>query len=44
MKILDALAMGKAIVANPVSCEGIDVVRGESVLFTEAPDEYVKCI
>jgi glycosyltransferase involved in cell wall biosynthesis len=44
LKILDALAMGKAIVADPVSCEGIDVVDGESVLFTEIPDDYVKSI
>jgi glycosyltransferase involved in cell wall biosynthesis len=44
LKILDALAMGKAIVAHPLSCEGIDVMDGESVLFAETPNEYVKCI
>ena len=36
--------MGKAIVANPISCEGIDVVDGESVLFAETPVEYLKSI
>ena len=44
LKILDALAMGKAIVADPISCEGIDVVDGESVLLAETPDEYVDCV
>jgi glycosyltransferase involved in cell wall biosynthesis len=44
LKILDALAMEKAIVANPVSCEGIDVENGKSVLFATKPKEYVECI
>ncbi|MEH6552353.1 MAG: glycosyltransferase family 4 protein [Pseudomonadales bacterium] len=44
LKVLDALAMGKALVANPVSCEGIDVVHGESVFFASTPEEYVKYI
>ena len=44
LKILDALAMGKAIVADPISCEGIDVEDGVNVLFAETPDEYVKAI
>ena len=33
LKILDALAMGKPIVANPVACEGIDVINGKNVSF-----------
>lgn len=44
LKILDALAMGKAIVANNIACEGINVVEGESVIFAEEPREYVKKI
>lgn len=44
LKILDALAMGKPIVAHPVACEGIDVVDGENVLFAETPEEYVRNI
>jgi glycosyltransferase involved in cell wall biosynthesis len=36
--------MGKPIVAHPVSCEGIDVVDGESVLYAETPNDYVKSI
>ena len=35
LKILDALAMSKAIVAHPIACEGIDVTPGLDVLFAE---------
>ena len=44
LKILDALAMGKPIVANRIACEGIDVIEGKSVLFAETPEEYVNKI
>lgn len=44
LKILDALAMGKAIVAHPIACEGIDVIEGESVMFAEKPVEYIEKI
>ncbi|VAW92737.1 FIG137776: Glycosyltransferase [hydrothermal vent metagenome] len=41
LKILDALAMSKSIVSNPIACEGIDVTNSKDVLFAEMPDEYV---
>jgi len=44
LKVLDALAMGKALVADPIACEGIDVVEGESVRFASTPQEYVRVI
>jgi glycosyltransferase involved in cell wall biosynthesis len=44
LKILDALAMEKAIVADPIACEGIDVKDGESVLFASTPQDYVACV
>lgn len=44
LKILDALAMGKAIVAHPVACEGIDVVNGKHVIFADTPAEYIESI
>ena len=44
LKILDALAMGKAIVAHPVACEGIDVEDGVNVIFATTPDEYIERI
>lgn len=44
LKILDALAMEKAIVAHPLACEGIDVVDGVHVLFAETTEEYLEKI
>lgn len=44
LKILDALAMGKALVADAVACEGIEVANGENVVFAQSPDEYVNAI
>jgi len=44
IKILDALAMGKAIVAHPLAVEGIDVTAGKSVLLARTPEEFIKAI
>lgn len=44
LKMLDAMAMGKAIVAHPIACEGIDVVHGEQVLMAEDPREFAKLV
>ena len=44
LKILDALAMKKAIVAHPVACEGIDVTEGENILFAETKEQYIEKI
>ncbi len=41
LKILDALAMEKALVAHPIACEGIRVVNNETVVFSESVQEYV---
>jgi glycosyltransferase involved in cell wall biosynthesis len=44
LKVLDALAMGKALVADPIACEGIDVKEGESVRFARTAEEYAQVI
>lgn len=44
LKILDALAMGKPIVAHPIACEGIGVRDGYDVIFAREPDEFVQSI
>ena len=44
LKMLDAMAMGKAIVAHPISCEGLDVVCGEQVLQAVEPEGFVNQI
>jgi glycosyltransferase involved in cell wall biosynthesis len=41
LKILDALAMGKPIVAHPVAVEGIDIEPEKQVLIAETPQEFV---
>ena len=42
LKILDALAMEKPIVADEVACEGIDVTAGKNVVFAQSPEQYVE--
>lgn len=44
LKVLDAMAMGKAIVATSIGCEGIDVVPGKDVLIANSPSEFVSQI
>jgi glycosyltransferase involved in cell wall biosynthesis len=44
LKILDALAMNKPIVANPIACEGINLIDSESVLFAHTQEDYLKNI
>jgi len=44
LKILDALAMGKPIIANPIACEGIDVTENKNVLYAETPEDYINHI
>lgn len=41
LKVLDALAMGKALVADAIACEGIDVINNKSVIFASTPAEYI---
>ena len=41
LKILDALAMGCAIVAHPMAIEGINLTHGENVLLASTPEEFV---
>jgi len=44
LKVLDALAMGKALVAHEIACEGIQVVDGKTVIFASTPTEYVEAV
>ncbi|HFD31224.1 MAG TPA: glycosyltransferase [Gammaproteobacteria bacterium] len=41
LKILDALAMHKTIIADKISCEGIDVTEGRDIVFAQSPQEYI---
>lgn len=44
VKILEGLALKKAIVATPVAVEGINVKHGEHLLIAETPQEFINCI
>lgn len=41
LKLLDAFAAGKAVVAHPVACEGLKVSDGKQVLLANTPDNYL---
>jgi glycosyltransferase involved in cell wall biosynthesis len=41
LKILDAFAMKKCVVAHPVACEGINVTAGRNVILARTPAEFV---
>lgn len=44
LKILDALAMAKPIVAHPIACEGIGVRDGHDVIFARDRGEFIQRI
>jgi glycosyltransferase involved in cell wall biosynthesis len=44
VKIMEALAMGKAIVATPIAVEGIGVKNGQHVLIASNPEEFANCV
>lgn len=44
LKLLDAFAMKKAVVAHPVACEGIDAQPNHDVFFAETSVEFVEKI
>jgi glycosyltransferase involved in cell wall biosynthesis len=44
LKILDAFAMKKCVVAHPIACEGINVTNQRDVVFASEPEEYVQRI
>ena len=44
LKIIDALSIGMAIIADEIACEGIEVTNKENLLFATSADEYVEAI
>lgn len=44
LKILDAWAMGKAVVSTTVGCEGLDARDGENILIRDNPDEFADAV
>lgn len=44
LKLLDAFAMRKCVVAHPVACEGIDAIPGRHVEHAESAEDFVGTI
>jgi glycosyltransferase involved in cell wall biosynthesis len=44
IKILEALAAGKAVVSTAIGAEGLDVISGEHLLIADSPAEFAAAI
>jgi glycosyltransferase involved in cell wall biosynthesis len=44
IKILDAMAMGRAIVSTTVGAEGLEVRHGQNILIADAPTDFVQAV
>jgi glycosyltransferase involved in cell wall biosynthesis len=44
LKILDAWAMGKAIVSTSIGCEGLAAVDGHNILIRDDPDGFATAV
>ena len=44
LKILDAMAMGKAIVSMSIGCEGIEAVDGKDIIVADEPEVFAEKI
>jgi glycosyltransferase involved in cell wall biosynthesis len=44
LKILDAMAMGKAVVSTSIGCEGLAVKDGENILIADTPEALANVV
>jgi len=44
LKILEAMAMGKAMVSTTLGCEGFEVVDGQELLIADEPSEFAAAV
>jgi len=44
LKLLDAFAMKKCVVAHPIACEGINVTAGANVVLASTAEEFIGAI
>ena len=44
VKILDAWALGKAVVSTSIGCEGLDAVDGENILVRDTPAAFADAV
>lgn len=44
LKILDAMACGKAVVSTSIGCEGLEVGDGEDILIADSPEQFADAV
>jgi sugar transferase (PEP-CTERM/EpsH1 system associated) len=44
LKILEAMAMGKAIVSTPIGAEGLEVVDGRHLILADRPQDFAEAV
>jgi glycosyltransferase involved in cell wall biosynthesis len=44
VKVLEALAAGKAVVASPRAAEGLEIADGREIVFAETDEEFVAAV
>jgi glycosyltransferase involved in cell wall biosynthesis len=44
LKILDALAMSKAIISTSIGCEGLAVTHGQDIIVADTPESFANAI
>jgi glycosyltransferase involved in cell wall biosynthesis len=44
LKVLEAMAMGKAIVSTALGCEGFDLVPGQELVVADTPSEFAAAV
>jgi sugar transferase (PEP-CTERM/EpsH1 system associated) len=44
IKILEALAMGKAVVSTSLGCEGIEIQSGKDILIADTPESFADLV
>ena len=42
LKILEAMAMGKAVISTSIGCEGIDVTHERNIIIADTPENFAK--
>ena len=44
LKVLEAMAMGKAIVSTALGCEGFDLIADQELVIADAPAEFAAAV
>lgn len=44
LKILEAMALGRAVVSTSIGCEGLSVAHGRDILIADHPGDFAACV